>query len=225
VIHAARVRQHPPKLMPPPRPRGGITAAKDRTTRHTVAASLAPWRAAIAEVRAPHRAARIVAPSTQHAARAPAAGAQSHAAHTNAASGAPQLHRSNHSVLIPWTVSQPQSPPQPRHSNHSELIPWTVSRRQSPPRPHRSNHSELIPWTVSRRQSPPRPHRRNRAARRRLKCLWRRRDRAAPRLHDPAPRPGQSGQGSKVTALPHLASSARLACTSRALLASPPRRC
>jgi len=145
VIHAARVRQHPPKLMPPPRPRGGITAAKDRTTRHTVAASLAPWRAAIAEVRAPHRAARIVAPSTQHAARAPAAGAQSHAAHTNAASGAPQLHRSNHSVLIPWTVSQPQSPPQPRHSNHSELIPWTVSRRQSPPRPHRSNHSELIP--------------------------------------------------------------------------------
>jgi hypothetical protein len=43
---AAHVRQHPPELMPPPRPRGAITAAADRAMRHAVAASLAPLRAA-----------------------------------------------------------------------------------------------------------------------------------------------------------------------------------
>jgi hypothetical protein len=58
---AARLRQYPQELMPPPRPIGGITAAEDRALRHTVAASLAPWRAAIAEARAVARAARAAA--------------------------------------------------------------------------------------------------------------------------------------------------------------------
>jgi hypothetical protein len=62
--------------LPPPPP----TAAKPRGT---------PWRAAIAEARAAHRAARIAARSTQHAARAPAADGQTRAAHTNAPSGPP----------------------------------------------------------------------------------------------------------------------------------------
>src|SRR5580700_2169167 len=62
---AAHLCGQPPELTPPPRPRDGITAAEDRAMRHSVAASLAPWHAAIAEARAAHRAARIAARSTQ----------------------------------------------------------------------------------------------------------------------------------------------------------------
>ena len=58
---AAGLCRHPPELLPPPRPNGGITAAQDRAMRHAVAASLAPWRAAIAEARAAHRAVRDAA--------------------------------------------------------------------------------------------------------------------------------------------------------------------
>jgi hypothetical protein len=86
---AARLRGHPPEPMPPPRPRGGITAAEDRAMRHAVAASLAPWRAAIAEARPAHRAARIAARSTQRAARAPAADGQTRTTHTSASSSPP----------------------------------------------------------------------------------------------------------------------------------------
>jgi len=60
---AARLCRYPPVLMPPPHPEGGITAAEDRAVRPAVAASLAPWRAAVAEAR--------------------------RAAHTNASSGPP----------------------------------------------------------------------------------------------------------------------------------------
>jgi hypothetical protein len=48
----APLRRPRPRQLPPPRPGGGITAAEDRAPRHTVAASLARWRAAIAEARA-----------------------------------------------------------------------------------------------------------------------------------------------------------------------------
>jgi hypothetical protein len=51
----------------------------------------APDRAAIAAVRAIHRAVRIATRSTQRAVRAPAADAQTRDAHTNAASGPPAL--------------------------------------------------------------------------------------------------------------------------------------
>jgi hypothetical protein len=65
---AAGLSGHPPELLPPPRPNGGITAAQDRAMRHAVAASLAPWRAAIAEARAAHRAARAAATAARSAA-------------------------------------------------------------------------------------------------------------------------------------------------------------
>ncbi len=58
---AARLYHYPEELRSPPRPIGGITAAEDRDLRHAVAASLAPWRAAIAEARAAARAAREAA--------------------------------------------------------------------------------------------------------------------------------------------------------------------
>jgi hypothetical protein len=58
---AARARGYPPELMPPPRPNGGITAAENRAMRHAAAASLAPWRAAIAEARTAYRADRAAA--------------------------------------------------------------------------------------------------------------------------------------------------------------------
>jgi hypothetical protein len=48
---AARLCGYPPVLMPPLRPGDGITAAEDRAMRHAVAASFAPWRAAVAEAR------------------------------------------------------------------------------------------------------------------------------------------------------------------------------
>jgi hypothetical protein len=60
-VFAARARGYPPELMPPPRPNGGITAAEDRAMRHAAAASLAPWRAAIAEARTAYRADRAAA--------------------------------------------------------------------------------------------------------------------------------------------------------------------
>jgi hypothetical protein len=83
---AARRSGYPPVLMPPLRPRGGITAAEDRAMRDAVAASLARRRAALAEAGARHRVARAAtaAQSTQRAARAPAADGQTRAAHTNA---------------------------------------------------------------------------------------------------------------------------------------------
>jgi len=58
---AACLHQYPQELRPPPRPIGGITAAEDRDLRHAAAASLAPWRAAIAGARAAQRAARATA--------------------------------------------------------------------------------------------------------------------------------------------------------------------
>jgi hypothetical protein len=64
---AACLCGHPPELLPPPRPNGGITAAQDRAMRHSVAASLAPWRAAIAEARAAHRAVRDAAAAARAA--------------------------------------------------------------------------------------------------------------------------------------------------------------
>jgi len=85
---AARLCGYALELMPPPQPRGGIIAAEDRTMRHAVTASLAPWCAAIAVERAAH-AGRIAARSTQRAARAAAADGQTRAAHTNAASSPP----------------------------------------------------------------------------------------------------------------------------------------
>ena len=47
--------------MYPPCPNGGITAAEDRDLRHAATATLAPWRAAIAEARAAHRVAAATA--------------------------------------------------------------------------------------------------------------------------------------------------------------------
>ena len=88
-LTARHSHQYPPELMPPPRPNGGITAAEDRTMRHAVAASLAPWHAAIAEARAARRAARIAARSIQRAARAPAADGQTRTTHTNTSSSPP----------------------------------------------------------------------------------------------------------------------------------------
>ena len=44
----ARLHDHAPELMAPPRPTGGITAAQDRVRRRAVAAALAPWQQAIA---------------------------------------------------------------------------------------------------------------------------------------------------------------------------------
>jgi hypothetical protein len=65
--------------MPPLRPRGGINAAEHCAMRHTVAASLAPRRAAEAHRAA--RATRIAARSTQRAARTSTADGQVLAAH------------------------------------------------------------------------------------------------------------------------------------------------
>jgi hypothetical protein len=81
---AARLFGYPPVLIPKLRPRGGITAAEDGAMCHAGAASLAPWRAAVAR-----RAARIEACSTQRAAHAPAADGQTRAARTNASSNPP----------------------------------------------------------------------------------------------------------------------------------------
>jgi len=78
MLHAALTPAGPTDraaLLPAP-----PTAAKPRGT---------PWRAAMAEARASHRAARIATGSTQRAARAAAADGQTRAAHTNPASNPP----------------------------------------------------------------------------------------------------------------------------------------
>ncbi len=46
---SARLWQMPPELLPPPWPTGGLTPARDRAVLRTEAATLAPWRAAIAQ--------------------------------------------------------------------------------------------------------------------------------------------------------------------------------
>jgi hypothetical protein len=57
---AARLMQMPPELMPPRYPSGGLTVAQDREMLRAEAEALAPWKAAIAWVKAhaPVRAAR-----------------------------------------------------------------------------------------------------------------------------------------------------------------------
>jgi hypothetical protein len=78
MLHAALTPAGPTDraaLLPAP-----PTAAKPRGT---------PWRAAMAEARASHRAARIATGSTRRAARAAAADGQTRAAHTNPASNPP----------------------------------------------------------------------------------------------------------------------------------------
>jgi hypothetical protein len=68
---AARLHGYPPVLMSPLRPRGGITAAEDRATRHAVTASLAPWHAAVTEA---HSAAGLRAPAIRPSQGAPTPG-------------------------------------------------------------------------------------------------------------------------------------------------------
>jgi hypothetical protein len=140
---AARVRGYPPDLMPTPRPRGGITAAEDRDMRHAVAASLTPWRAAIAEARAAHRAARITARSTQRATRARAADGQTRAAHTNALSSPPAPPPAP-IVSYPATASRTASLPPPP----PDRAPPPTARRKGhrrPAQPRRSNHPVRTP--------------------------------------------------------------------------------
>jgi len=68
---AARLRRppicHAPELMPPPSPTGGSTAAADRMRRRAVAAALAPWKQAIAAVRAAQPHAPVHAGPPRHA--------------------------------------------------------------------------------------------------------------------------------------------------------------
>jgi len=56
-VFAGRLCGHPPELMLPPRPIGGITVAEDRAMRHAVVASLAPWHAAHTNASSSRRAA------------------------------------------------------------------------------------------------------------------------------------------------------------------------
>jgi hypothetical protein len=49
---AARLVQSPPELMPPRYPSGGLTPAQDRAVLRAEAEALAPWKAAIAWVKA-----------------------------------------------------------------------------------------------------------------------------------------------------------------------------
>ena len=73
-MFAARLPRCPTVLMPPLRPRGGITAAEDRAMRHPVAASLAPWRAAVAEAHSAAHAAGLRAPAIRPSQGAPTPG-------------------------------------------------------------------------------------------------------------------------------------------------------
>jgi hypothetical protein len=126
--------QNPPELLPPPRPNGGITAAQDRAMRHAVAASLAPWRAAIAQARATHLAARAAARAAQpHAPvrarpQRDAGAAQPHApvrARPQRAAGAAQ----------PPAPSRRPTPHAPRHSPacHNPLHQSAPAMRTPPP--------------------------------------------------------------------------------------------
>jgi hypothetical protein len=104
---AARLYQYPPELSHPPRPIDGSTAAQDRDLRHAVAASLAPWHAAIALARAAHRAARAAARAARPAV----------APRATPSPGLPEPHAPGHTAAPPAAQSlglpEPHAPARP----------------------------------------------------------------------------------------------------------------
>jgi hypothetical protein len=138
--------RHPPELLPPPRPTDGITAAEDRAMRHAVAASLSPWRAAVAEARAAHRAARAARaavarpPTAQTKQNAPARPRRrappSSPLETLLARFAANQHAPDRTADpaggAPRTMPSPRLP-QPHAPKHSAAPPAAASRGLSEP--------------------------------------------------------------------------------------------
>jgi hypothetical protein len=207
MLHAALTPAGPTDraaLLPAP-----PTAAKPRGT---------PWRAAMAEARASHRAARIATGSTRRAARAAAADGQTRAAHTNPASNPParplvpmapyaaaslldrELAVHAAGLCVP-AIRPSQGAPRP-----SPVAPFKPSRIDPLNREPAAKPGSTAPFKQSRID----PLNREPAAKPgsiapRVTGSNASGADATPqpaRAHGPPPRPGQSGEASKVRPAP-----------------------
>ncbi len=189
-VFVARLCSHPPELLPPPKPTGGISAAADRIRRRAVAAALAPWKQAIAAARAAHLAARAAKRAAQpHApvrARPPrdARAAQPHApicrpatpAATTRANPPPQQAPA---MASPPHASQNANPGRrPTPPGPAPQAPREISTAQPPapdraPAPNKTCAAQPHAPIPGRAEPAVPPGLPNRAARRRWKRLQR----------------------------------------------------
>jgi hypothetical protein len=188
---AARLCGYPRVLMPPPRPRGGITEAEDHAMCHAVTASLAP-RAAVAEARrGAYTNASSGPPARPPVPIAPYSG-DSHPERELAAHAAGLRAPANRPPRGAPTPG-PTAPFKPSRTDPLNREPTAKPGSTVPFKPFRTDPLNREPTTKTGATAPPVAGSNASSAAVTAQPA---------RAHGPAPRPEQSGEGSKVRAQP-----------------------